>query len=68
MFSAENRRHMALVRSLRGTPGHAAAKELLRELRRERAYRKRIERLRDYLSRALYRAARTRDALLARRP
>lgn len=55
---------MGLVRSLRGTPNHKVARELLKELRAERTFRKRIQKLRECVSDLLFGAARQRDLTL----
>lgn len=57
-MSPQNSRFADLVRALRGGPNEAAARELLHELRQERTFRKRIERLRRDQSRRLFAAAR----------
>ena len=59
------REALALLRSLRGTPGYAPALALLRAWRRERQARDHVERLREDQSRRLYAAARDRDAAAA---
>lgn len=57
-MSPQNARFTDLVRALRGTPQEATARELLHALRREREFRKRVQRLREDQSGRLHEAAR----------
>ncbi len=56
-MSPQNSRFADLVRALKGGPNESVVRELLHELRLERSFRKRIQRLRKSQSACLFRTA-----------